>query len=776
MKKKKKWNYPKVFFTFFFLCIIVLYLQFAYLSLSKKVYGIDIKTFARNRNTVTNVLSAKRGTIYDVEGNVLAQDVSSYTLIAYLDPKREKDYVVDKEYTANKLATILGSENEEYILDRLNSNAKQVEFGSVGKNISELTRLAIKDLDLEGIDFVESTKRYYPNGNFASYIVGYAKQYTRINLKISEEYDLYNYYKNFFDNYDNVYVSIQNKKIVRANGTKITGLKTGDSMLYIMSGDLNLASIQISVNDYEIYNVMDTTVIGELGIESKFNKQLEGIDGYTKYEQDKYGYKIPETKEETKEAINGYDIYLTIDSNIQRFAESSIKDVYENYEPDYALISVMDAKSGEILASATSPSFNPNNLTSDMNYQNPLLSYTYEPGSVMKIYTYMCALETGNYDGSKRFRSGSYEFDDGTIISDWNKTGWGEIDYDTGFLHSSNTGVINIIKDYLSRDSLRSCLEKYGFGTTTGIELSHELKGSIEFKYETEIMSAGFGQGISTTAVQQLQGLSIIANDGYMVKPHIIKKIVNTKTNEVEETKVKKTDKLVSSGTINYLKDLMDKVINTEEGTGKNYHIDEYNLIGKTGTAQISERGKYLTGDTDYLISIALMYPKDDPEIIIYAFARKPKTDINRSLVDATKSLIKNISKYRSVNNNQEENNNKIKLDTYFGDELEETKNKLNEQGLDVIIIGDGDRVINQSPSKDKYVVKNDKVFLITNGNNISLIDLTNWSKGEASKYCELSNITCNFNGYGYVISQSVESGTLINKETVLNLELGNVK
>lgn len=777
MKNRKNWNYPKVFFIFFFLCIAIIYLQFLYLSLSKEIYGINIKKFAINRNTVTNVLSAKRGTIYDAEGNVLAQDVSSYTLIAYLDPKRETDFVEDKEYTAQKLSTILGAENEQYILDRLNSNAKQVEFGTVGKNLTELTKLAIRDLNLDGIDFVESTKRYYPNGNFASYIIGYAKQYTKINLKTNEEYDLYNYYKNYFNNYDNVYISIKNKKVVGLSGTKIAGLKNGTSMIYIMSGDLNLASIEISVNDYEIYNVMDYTVIGELGIESKFNKKLSGIDGYTKYEQDKYGYKIPDTKEETIEPINGYDVYLTIDSNIQRFAESSISELASNYDPDYALISVMDAKSGEILASATTPSFNPNSLKSDMNYQNPLISYSYEPGSVMKIYTYMCALETGNYDGSKKFKSGSYEFDDGTIISDWNKIGWGEISYDEGFSHSSNTGIINIINDYLSRDALRQCLEKYGFGSATGIELSHELKGNIDFKYETEIMSAGFGQGVSTTAIQQLQGLSIVANNGYMIKPHIISKIVDSNTGKEIVTNIDKSERLVSEKSISKIKDLMQSVISESSTTGKNYYMSEYNLIGKTGTAQISEHGKYLTGDNDYLVSVALMYPKENPEIIIYAFAKRPKENINMALVNPVKELIRNISKYKLMitkdNNSMNEN---VKYENYIGNNINDTVNILNQYNLNTIVIGDGNIVINQYPKKDKYIINNDKIFLVTNGSNKTMIDLTDWSKNEVGKYCKYLGIACNFSGYGYVVNQSIESGTLINNDTILDIELGNVK
>ena len=179
----QKWNAPIICFITFFVVILILFIQFCYLSLSKQVYGINMKEFASNRNTVTNILTAERGAIFDIEGNVLAQNITSYTLIAYLDSGRttndfDPKHVVDKEYTATKLASILGEDNKDYILERLNKKSKQVEFGNVGKNLTELTKLAIEELDLPGIDFTETIKRYYPNGDFASYIVGYAKQYT----------------------------------------------------------------------------------------------------------------------------------------------------------------------------------------------------------------------------------------------------------------------------------------------------------------------------------------------------------------------------------------------------------------------------------------------------------------------------------------------------------------------------------------------------------------------------------------------------------------------
>ena len=781
-QKKQKWNAPVICFISFFLVIIVLFVQFCYLSLSTNIYGQNMKEFASNRNTVSYILTANRGTIYDIEGNTLAQNITSYTLIAYLDASRTKDdknpmHVVDKEYTARKLASVLGEDNYDYILERLNKNAKQVEFGNVGKNLTELTKLAIEEMDLPGISFNETVKRYYPNGNFASYVIGYAKQYTRINIKVEEEYNLYNYYKNFFDNYEGVTIDVLDKDIVSVEGTTIKGLQDGTSIILIKTYNDILANIVVNVTKYDAFKSIDNTIVGELGIESNYESVLDGEDGYIIYQQDKYGYKIPDTPEEKLEATDGYDIYLTIDSNVQRFAESAIKELQENYNPKWSIVSVMDAKTGEILASATSPSYNPNSLPKTMSYQNPLVSYTYEPGSVMKIYTYMCAIETGLYDGNKTYLSGGYEFEDDYVIHDWNNRGWGYLTYDSGFSYSSNVAIINIIKDYLSRDKLKSCLEKYGFNKKTGIELSNEESGNINFKYETEVMSAGFGQGISTTPIQQLQALTIIANDGVMVKPHIISKIIDKKANKELVTQVEKSEQLVNHNTISKMKALMESVIQPDGPTGYLYYMDGYNLIGKTGTAQIYENGRYLTGVNDYIMSVALIYPKDDPQIIIYAAAKQPER-ANYALPSIIPELVRNISKYRKVfdDGSVSLKNTTYTLESYISKNTETIKNQLQEKGLNVIVIGDGDRIISQYPSKGIKMCSNDKVYLVTNSTNYKIPNMHNWARSDVVKYCELTNINCTFDGLGYVVSQSIAENTIIEENTKLDILLGNIK
>ena len=174
---KNKNNVSKVFTLIFFLFLFILILRLGYLCLSGKVDGIDLKEFSNKRNTKEETLYALRGNIYDANGEVLAQTINSYTIIAYLDESRSEGFsspqhVVDKELTAEKLSTVLNLSKEK-IIERLNKDAYQVEFGSAGKGLTELQKEAIENLDLPGIDFITTHKRYYPNNNFLSYVIGY---------------------------------------------------------------------------------------------------------------------------------------------------------------------------------------------------------------------------------------------------------------------------------------------------------------------------------------------------------------------------------------------------------------------------------------------------------------------------------------------------------------------------------------------------------------------------------------------------------------------------
>jgi len=262
----------------------------------------------------------------------------------------------------------------------------------------------------------------------------------------------------------------------------------------------------------------DGKISGELGIEGYYDDILSGTNGYTKYlKYTSSNYKIPNTNEDTKKAKDGSDIYLTIDSSIQLIAEKAVSSMKEKFNTDWAVFTVMDAKTGAIVASATNPNFNPNDTNTIKEYMNPLLSYQYEPGSVMKVFSFASSMEEGKYDGEETFKSGSYTLDDGTVIRDSERKGWGTISFDEGFARSSNVAATTLALR-LGVDKLSEYYNNLGFGKKTGIELSNEAIGDIEMVYQSELATASFGQGVSVTAIQMLQALSAMTNDGTVIK------------------------------------------------------------------------------------------------------------------------------------------------------------------------------------------------------------------------------------------------------------------
>ena len=268
-------------------------------------------------------------------------------------------------------------------------------------------------------------------------------------------------------------------------------------------------------------------IVGEMGIESYFNEELSGENGYVEYQKDAYGYKMPTSDEYGIDAISGNDIYLTLNSDVQNILENAIATFSKDKSLEWATFTVMNAKTGAIIGSASNPNFNPNTLENLNNYLSPLVGYQYEPGSTMKIFSWLAALENGLYEGDSEFQSGSITLTDGrTKIKDFNNVGWGTITYDKGFAYSSNVAATNLgLK--LGAAKLTDFYDDLGFGSKTKITLPGESAGLVDITYESEVANASFGQGILVTPIQLLQAMSLFANDGVMVKPYIISKMVD---------------------------------------------------------------------------------------------------------------------------------------------------------------------------------------------------------------------------------------------------------
>ena len=707
MKKRKKGNNIKysrviVFISLLLFCLMIG--RVIQLGLSKEVDGINLKELASKRNTKTDIISAKRGTIYSSDGDTLAQNVSSYKLIAYLSSKRttnknKPQHVVDKEKTAEALAPILGMEKDE-VLKYLNRDAYQTEFGSKGKGLNELTKKKIEDLNLPGLDFYETFKRYYPKGQFASYTIGYAK----------------------------------------------------------------------SDSDDE-----SSSIKGEMGVEKQYDSILKGRDGSITYQKDLKGYKIADTPVITKDAEQGKDIYLTLDSNVQFFVEQALNNSDKDYDWEWFHITLLDAKTGAVLATATSPSFDPNkrNIT---NYLDMLSQSPYEPGSTMKTFTYMAAMENGVYNGSETYKSGVYVTSDGTEIGDWNRNGWGVISYDKGYALSSNVGVINLIKNHMNSVMLRQYFKKLGFGKKTGIEIPNESRGNLEFKYETEIYNAGFGQGITTTPIQNVKAMTPLTNDGMLLEPYLISKIVDSETGEVVlENKRTEIERVASTDTVNKMMKLMDDTVNGIGNTGSGYRIDSGELIGKTGTAQIANEksGGYLNGKDDIISSFSGVYPKSNPRVIIYASVKRPSGGSQKPISNAVKEIVNNLSKYYGnddSSNKVEINDYKVK--NYINKKIDKVKLELESNKINYVVLGQGDKIVKQTPSSGDVITTNDTVYLITNDSNITVPSVVGLSSKVAKSILNNLGIKVKLDGVGYVSTQSVAESTQISDgmEIILTL------
>ena len=695
MKRKNNTiNVSKIIFVVLVFSFLAIVIKLSLVSLQQKTDGIDLTAFVENRNTETEVLKANRGSIKSADGEVLAQTINSYTLIAYLSESRTKDpdnpqHVVDKEATAKALAPILGT-TEEYILSRLNDeDAYQVEFGTRGKNLSTITKNQIEALALPGIDFIESTKRYYPMSNFASYIIGYAK---------SDD-----------------------------NGN----------------------------------------IIGQMGIEAYYDDELQGEDGYTIYQKDAYGYTMPNTTTVTEDPVQGKDVYLTIDSKIQLFVENGIQEISKDNNMDWLTFSVMDAKTGAIVASASNPNFNLNTLADIESYLNPLTTYTYEPGSTMKIFSFLAAMEAGEYDGKEKYKSGKIEIDD-AIIKDFNGKGWGTITFDEGFAYSSNVAATNLaIK--IGREKLYNYYASLGFGRRTGITLPNEAQGDIDFTYRTEVATASFGQGITTTPIQNLQALSILANNGTEIQPYIVEKVVDSETGEVtyqhEKTEL---GKKASEENINKMLSLLHDVVYSGKTDAKYYESDNITLVGKTGTAQITgNSGGYLTGKYDYVRSFAGVFPYENPQYIIYVSVKK-YTGVYREFAEMVKKVVEEIAKYKNLTEliEQVDTTKIITLDNYISTDLTATEEKLKKLNLSLVKLGNGKYIINQYPNKGDIVLAGSKIFLKTNSSEYQMPDITGWSVSEVNTLCKLLNLKLKTIGYGNVKTSSIKAGTTITEGT----------
>ena len=333
---------------------------------------------------------------------------------------------------------------------------------------------------------------------------------------------------------------------------------------------------------------------------------------------------------------------------------------------------------------------------------------------------------------------------------------------------------MNLTSKYMSADILRNFYKKLGFGQKTGIELPNEANGKISFKYETEVLNAAFGQGILTTPIQNIKALTAISNNGVLLKPYIIDKIVDSDTGEiVYQAEKTELDRVIKQENVNKIRELMRSVINgnSSNSTGYYYFMDGYDFIGKTGTAQVaSENGKGYTDET--ISGLAGMFPGNDPQVIFY-MAIKNQSSGYKERKALVQSIVKNVSKYLEIYDESKINTvqlEEIKVDSYTNKNVNDVKTTLNNYGINVVVVGTGEKVVDQYPTKGSKINKIDKVILITNG-DLLMPNLTGFSMKDIEVLSKLLNLKVETKGNGYVTAQSIPPGTKIERGYNLVLE-----
>ncbi len=369
---------------------------------------------------------------------------------------------------------------------------------------------------------------------------------------------------------------------------------------------------------------------GLSGIELEYEKYLRGVDGKIITDQDVAGTAIPNTHQQFIEPVNGNDVFITIDSQIQFIAEQKLEKAVNEFSAKQGMAIVMNPKNGEIYAMADYPNFNLNNYEEfDQGlYKSLCTSFTYEPGSTFKIINVSAALDNNCVSSDQYFHLPyKIQVGDREIREIFRRSA---IDYTTKEIiqHSSNVGAVTIALS-MGEKLFWESMKKFGFGELTGIDLPGEERGLLQ-NYQTwpksTIGALAIGQSISVTPIQLLRAVSAVANGGYLVTPRVVKEIKIGEESITFEERDQKV-KILKEETCNQVKDMMLSVV--ENGTGEAAQVEGVKVCGKTGTAEKANKNGPGYDEGRVITSFIGFAPYEDPEVAIIVVIDEPIGDEN---------------------------------------------------------------------------------------------------------------------------------------------------
>lgn len=579
------------------------------------------------------------------------------------------------------------------------------------------------------------------------------------------------------------------RRIEKEQGNKIRELKLPG---IIVSEDTK----RYYTNGNFLSQVLGSTNIdgdGRSGIELQYNNDLKGVEGRYMGETDAYHRELPYKIANYYPPKNGNDVVLTIDQYLQYYTEKALERGLAEYKAKQISAIIMDPKTGEILAMASKPDFDPNNPVkgsvedSVKLWKNRTVNFNFEPGSILKVVTAAAAINENLVSDSDRFVcNGSYKVADRTIHC-WRRQGHGVQTFPQILQNSCNVGFM-ILGERIGKDRLYKYYNAFGFGKKTNIDLPGEEKGilrPIEKVGKVELATEAFGQGISVTSIQYLTAFAAVANDGKLMEPHIVKKILNTdengNTSVVKEIQPKVVRQVISVQSAKKLREILESVVTY--GAAKRAYIEGYHIGGKTGTAQVVENGRYAQGK--YISSFAAMAPANDPRFVMILSIDEPDPSnyySGSTAAPLSKTLFEDIFRYYDMQPDTGKDSSpkvvrEVVIPEVRGLNIEEADLILKKNKIDYEIQGNGNIIYDMSPKPGISVNENTKITLylgVEKNNNamVAVPDFKGMTKKEIDDLAKSLELNISFMGDGIGASQDILPKTEVKKGTLIKIIL----
>ena len=726
------------------LVFFIFLINFAVIIGTDSKFGKNLSELSHQVHQKTEIVPAKRGTIYDRNGAVIAEDATTYNVYAIIDKtyksaKGEVLYVEESQY--NQVADVfnryLGME-KDYVVQQLSQKKlNQVSFGAAGNDISysnmDAIRSELEAANIKGVDFTTSPNRSYKNGTFASQFIGQAQL-------------------------------VEDKE-----GNK--------------------------------------TLQGTTGIEKSLDRILGGQDGVVTYEKDRNGNIVPGSDKVAVKTEDGKDVYTTLSAELQTYLETRMDVFQEKVKGKFVSATLVSAKTGEILATTQRPTYNADtkeglDIKNLRTWNTILYQDQYEPGSTMKVMTLAAAIDHGTFPAyNEVYYNNELQVKD-AIIKDWEiNMGLSEGRYMNiaqGFAYSSNIGMTKL-EQKMGNNVWMNYLHRFKFGLPTRFGMGDESFGSLPGdNYVTQAMSA-FGQGISVTQTQMLRAFSAIANDGEMLEPKFISAIYDGKHESARKSQREVVGNPVSASAAQQTRNYMITV-GTDPQFGTLYSSDGpiiqvagQNVAVKSGTAQIATANGYLEGENDNINSIVVMTPAEDPDFIMYVTVQQPEVSfspkswqelVNPVLEDAValKDELNLVSETKALDGVTKEDTYKMPSAESLSKELKLKQtispggfaDELRRNLIQPVVLGTGKNIKKMSVSAGTKLKANEQVLLLTDDLD-SVPDMYGWTKENVDKFAEWTGIEITYKGEGSRVSkQNVKVETALKKTKKITITLGD--